>query len=200
MNKNDKKPQKNHETPHAPDLQPQKVPEKRYDLHILQSLRRIIRATDIHSRKLASQYKVTGPQLVCLATLAEEEPLTVTSLSKKVFLSKSTVVGIIDRLEQKGMVQRKRDAHDRRHVYITSTAEGKALLEKAPRPLESSVSDSLENLSDLEQLTIAYSLERIVEILEAKDIQAPPYLDTTTTITHTEAGTTLPEIKKEQLQ
>ena len=52
------------------------VPAGEKELTILQSLRRIIRAVDIHSRKLVAQYGITGPQLVCLVTLCDEGAMT----------------------------------------------------------------------------------------------------------------------------
>jgi DNA-binding MarR family transcriptional regulator len=90
------------------------VPKASYDLRILQALRRIIRAVDIHSHKLSTQHKITGPQLACLMAIKEEVPLTSGNLAKKVYLSPSTVVGIVDRLEEKKLVKRNRSSKDRR--------------------------------------------------------------------------------------
>ncbi len=102
------------------DQEPQ-VPIQRYELRILQALRRIIRAVDIHSHKLTTRHKITGPQLGCLMAIKESGPVTSAKLAQKVFLSPSTIVGIIDRLEEKKLVQRSRDSKDRRliHIYIT---------------------------------------------------------------------------------
>ncbi len=60
------------------------VPKGSYDLRILQALRRIIRAVDIHSHKLSTQHKITGPQLACLMIIEEGGPLTSSNLAKKV--------------------------------------------------------------------------------------------------------------------
>ena len=74
--------------------------EKRYDLAILQSLRKIMRSTYIHSRKLKNSFDVTSTQLVTLLEIAKHETITIAELSKKVHLS-LYFVGIIDRLEKK---------------------------------------------------------------------------------------------------
>src|SRR5690606_36389384 len=66
------------------------------EIQILQALRRIIRAVDIHSRELAVRYGITGPQLVCLATLCDDGAMTGAELSCRVFVSASTITGIID--------------------------------------------------------------------------------------------------------
>lgn len=152
-------------------------PLNRLDLRILRALRRIIQAVDIHSRKLASQHKITGPQLVTLLCVTEQGPLTTSEIGKHVHLSNSTVVGILDRLEAKSLVSRQRSTRDRRIVHVTATEEAHALVDSAPSPLQDVFADALQDLPELEQTAIALSLERIVELMEAKDIDAAPILD-----------------------
>ncbi|MBK5226469.1 MAG: MarR family transcriptional regulator, partial [Thermoleophilia bacterium] len=100
--------------PTQPDESPENLgnqtppidPEGRLDLRILDSLRRIIRAMEIHSRMLLSTHQVTVHQLVCLLRIKENGPLTETALARMVQLSSSTVVGILTRLEEKGLAKR----------------------------------------------------------------------------------------------
>ena len=154
------------------------IPMTRHDLRILQSLRRIIRAVEIHSRKLTAHYQITGPQLVCLLTIVENKKMTVKELADNVYLSPSTVVGILDRLEKKGLIHRERDREDRRLVNIMPTEEGVGLANKSPSPLQDKLAEALEQTPELEQTTIALSLERIVDLMEAKKIDAAPMLQT----------------------
>lgn len=154
------------------------IPMARHDLRILQSLRRIIRAVEIHSRKLTAEYRITGPQLVCLLTIGEKGKVTVRELADNVYLSPSTVVGILDRLEKKGLIHRERDREDRRLVNIMPTEEGLALANNSPSPLQDKLAEALEQTPELEQVTIALSLERIVDLMEAKKIDAAPMLQT----------------------
>lgn len=139
-------------------------------LRVLQSMRKIIRAVDIHSKKLNDEFNITTPQLICLYSLMKKEKITQSELSKQVYMGLSTVNGIIDRLENKGLVQRQRDSKDRRKVFITVTEEGKKLTESAPLLLQDHLLESIRTLPELEQATIALSLERIVELMEAADI------------------------------
>lgn len=153
------------------------LPQIRSDLRVLQSLRRIIRSVEIHSRKLASSYNVTGHQLVCLLTIQEKGPLTATAIAPEIHLSPSTVVGILDRLEEKKLIQRNRDKKDRRLVNVMITDLGRKLLKEAPSPLQEKLAEALLNLPELEQDTIALSLEKIVALMEAGGIEAPPILE-----------------------
>jgi DNA-binding MarR family transcriptional regulator len=150
--------------------------QKRLELRILQALRRIMQAVDIHSRKLSSQYKITTPQLVALLCVVDDGPITPTDIARQVHLSNSTIVGILDRLEQKGLIARERSTTDRRLVNITATEAGRELAESAPSPLQDVFADALRGLPELEQTAIALSLERIVELMEARHLDASPVL------------------------
>lgn len=154
----------------------ERQPARGVELEILQSLRRIIRAVDIHSRKLTSLHGITGPQLVCLATLCEEGPLASTELSRRVYVSASTITGIIDRLEQRGCIERRRDDADRRRVLLHPTDEGRRLAARAPMPLQDRLTERLQNLSASDREAIAASLARVVELMEAEGLEAAAML------------------------
>lgn len=168
--------------PTAEDRTPA-IPITRYDLKILQGLRKIIRAVDIHSRKLVATHDITGPQLICLTIIVEDGPLTLKQVAERAFLSPSTVVGILDRLSSKGLVLRTRDSRDRRLVNVTATAPGHELVKNAPSPLQEGLAQALNDLPEIEQATIALSLQRIVDLMEAESLDASPVLDTGTTLT-----------------
>jgi DNA-binding MarR family transcriptional regulator len=154
------------------------IPEGNYELRILQSLRRIIRAIEIHSQHLSHAYQITGPQLGCLLAIKQNGTMTPTRLARILFLSASTVVGIVDRLEEKGLLARIRSTEDRRQVQICLTAAGDLLAESAPSPLQETLSSSLKNLPPLEQVSITLALDKLVNLMEAGEISAAPILET----------------------
>jgi DNA-binding MarR family transcriptional regulator len=154
------------------------VPDGSYELRVLQSLRRIIRAVEIHSKKLAHNYKITGPQLGCLSAIKENGPLTASKLAQTVYLSPSTIVGIVDRLEEKDLVLRQRGNRDRRQVQICLTDGGEQLLELAPSALQDTLAEALKLLPESEQISISLALEKIVALMEAGKIEASPVLET----------------------
>jgi DNA-binding MarR family transcriptional regulator len=154
------------------------VPEGSYDLRILQSLRRIIRAVEIHSRKLGQSHRITGPQLGCLLAIREAGPVTTTWLAHHVYLSPSTVVGIVDRLEEKDLIVRQRSRSDRRQVQIGITEKGEELAASAPSLLQDTLADALKKLPEPEQVSITLSLEKVVDLMEARQIEASPVLET----------------------
>lgn len=154
------------------------IPEGSYELRILQSLRRIIRAIEIHSQRLSHDYQITGPQLGCLLALKEHGALTTTHLARTLFLSPSTVVGIVDRLEEKGLLARMRSTEDRRQVQVGLTESGAHLAESAPSPLQETLSGNLKDLPALELVSITLALDKLVSLMEAEKISAAPILET----------------------
>lgn len=154
--------------------------QQAYDLRILRALRRITRAVALHSRQLSACSRITGPQLVCLRTIIDKGPLTATAISREVHVSASTVVGILDRLEDKSLITRERGRADRRIVFVTATEAGRKLAEETPSPLQQKLAEALQALPELEQATITLSLEKVVDLIEsdhrpagADDSQSP---------------------------
>lgn len=147
-----------------------------WGFRILMALRRIVRAVDIYSRKLNSEFKITAPQLICLYSLQGSNGLTLSELAEKVSLGVSTTNGVVDRLEEKGLLTRTRSSVDRRKVVLEVTEKGLEVAKSAPALLQDRLAAALRQLPDLEQATIALSLERIVELMEAEHLDSSPNL------------------------
>jgi DNA-binding MarR family transcriptional regulator len=111
-----------------------------------------------------------------LLSIADRHPVTLSELAQSIYLSPSTVVGIVDRLEREGFVQRDRSTADRRVVLITITDKGKDFVAKAPSPIQDQLEERLEILPVDEQLQIAESLEKIAQLMGAERIDAAPLL------------------------
>lgn len=135
------------------------------DARILQAVRQMIRTLDVDSRRLASQHQVTGPQLACLIPVVDEGRLTATDIAKRVKLSPSTVVGIIDRLEAKELVQRTRDQQDRRVVHVEATDRARRLLSGSSSPLRSVISRALDEMPESHKKRLSTLLEELVELM-----------------------------------
>ena len=146
------------------------------DENILRSIRRIIRATDLHSRRLASEHRLTTPQLLCLRLLTQEGPLTPGTVAKEMYLSQATITGILDRLERRGLVERRRDQADRRKVSIHLTQEGTIAVKQAPLPLHERFASRLEALSAADRDEIERVLAKVVDLMEAQEVDAAPLI------------------------
>ncbi len=146
---------------------------------ILVAIRKIIRAIDLRSKRLMSEAGITGPQLLVLQAVSQSyTPPSLGEIAKRVNLSQATVTSIMGRLESKGLVLRAKGSVDRRRVEVTLTDEGTATLERAPSPLQESFIEEFEGLKEWEQHLLLSSLERIADMMGARDIEAAPVLET----------------------
>lgn len=143
---------------------------------ILRSLRRITRAIDLYSRQLAKQFKLTGPQLVCLRQLHQRGALMPSELAKAVSLSQATITGIIDRLYAQGLVTRDRSEEDRRRVDVALTGAGRRVVDALPSPLQERFAKRLAELPVGNQQVIDTILKQIVSMMEADELEAAPVL------------------------
>jgi DNA-binding MarR family transcriptional regulator len=72
-------------------------------------------------------YKITPPQFILLAYLWKMDTVSQTELSEMTQIDRTTIVGIVDRLVEKGLVERQQHPEDRRAYRIILTARGREL-------------------------------------------------------------------------
>lgn len=141
---------------------------------VLVALRRIIRATDLHSRRLLREYGVTGPQLLVLRAVGEQGERSSSALARGISVSLATVADIASRLESRGLVTRQRSFSDKRQVVVSLTEQGQRVLDAAPPPLQESFTRQLAELSEWEQTQMLAVLQRIVAMMEAEELPTGP--------------------------
>ena len=141
---------------------------------IIDNLRRVFQVVNEQSKKAEHTTGLTGPQLWAIKTIAQDAPLMVSELARRMHLHPATVVGILDRLEAHGLVTRIRSTIDRRVVRVQLTAQGRALVRKAPEVAQGLLVTGLELLTTKELKNIAGGLDQLVEILGAQGM--PPRL------------------------
>lgn len=139
---------------------------------ILTALRRVMRAVDLHSRRLVQSHGLTGPQAVVIGAVGASQGLTSGELARRVNLSQATVTDIVKRLESRGLLSRTRDQHDRRRVLITTTAAGKQVHDNAPPLLQESFVARFEALPDWEQNQLLSAVQRIGVLMDAETLDA----------------------------
>lgn len=110
---------------------------------IFLALRYIANISSRYSKLLAKEMNLATCLLLCLRALAKEHGLPIRQISKRIFISPSTVPGIIDRLEARGLVTRRRDSPDRWIISLEISGEGRKLVKSAPVPLQSLLAENL---------------------------------------------------------
>jgi len=143
---------------------------------VLIALRKIIRAIDLHSRKLIKSYGLTIPQIIILKEIKRNNSPTVGEIATSVSLSQATVTNILSRLEQRGYLTRTQHNVDRRRVVVNFTEAGRDILAQAPSLLHDKFVSSFQELKNWEQTLIISSLQRIAELMDVQDVDAAPVL------------------------
>ena len=146
------------------------------DEGVLRALRQIIQAIDLHSRKLIKECGLTGPQLIVLGNLSRSGESPVGELARDINLRHATVTRILDRLEKRELVVRKRSDHDKRKVMADITEKGRKVLETAPSPLHERFLSEFGTLLEWEKSLVLSSLQRIASMMQAEEIEAAPVL------------------------
>ena len=82
---------------------------------------------------------VTPRMLALLHHLASSGPLALGEIVEHMHLSKATVTELVNRVEERGLVERMRDERDRRRVFVWLTQEGQRRTRQHPRVLEESL-------------------------------------------------------------
>jgi len=152
--------------------------EENISEEIVIALRRIVRAIDLHSRRLAEEYGLTGPQVVLLREVVRSGEIHVAELAKHISLSHATVTDILNRLERRGLIVRTRSLTDRRRIQVRHTDEAVALVKRSPPLLQEQFSAQLARLHDWELTQILSVLQRVALMMDAKQIDASPLLST----------------------
>lgn len=143
---------------------------------IVVALRRIVRAIGIHSQRLAEEYGITVPQLLTLQEAARIGKATPSVLGREIHISRSTMTGILGRLEKRGLISRVHDTSDRRRMIVKVTEEGSALLQRSPSLLQEKFHRELSALEKWEHTTLLAALQRIAAMMDVEELPASPIL------------------------
>ncbi|MBN2106663.1 MAG: MarR family transcriptional regulator [Deltaproteobacteria bacterium] len=136
------------------------------------NLRRVLQAIHEYSKKAEYATGLTGPQLWAIKVIAERGAICVSDLAARMYLHAATVIGILDRLEKRGLITRLRTRSDRRFVVIELSKQGKLLVEQSPEVAQGIIVKGLEELPVKTLETISRGLEKMVDLLGATAI--PP--------------------------
>lgn len=136
---------------------------------MFRAIRRFQQATEIHAKRLGRFGGLTPLQLLILQILAVEGEMTATQLAKWVCLSQATLSGVLDRLESRKLLQRRRDDQDRRKFWLHLEDSGHASLKKAPPLLPEYVIERFAALPDWERYSLLSALLRAADLFGAPD-------------------------------
>jgi DNA-binding MarR family transcriptional regulator len=104
---------------------------------------------------------LTPPQFYVLATIGYAGDLPFGEIGVKMMVTVSNLTGIVDRLEDKKLVSRKRDENDRRVVHVVLTDRGAKLCKSTIPLFEKSVGEVFATLDAAEQKKLSALLRKL---------------------------------------
>jgi len=124
--------------------------------------RLILDLASVHRGKViatAAELDLSPPHLFMLRRLQPGEAMPMSELAAFLHCDASNVTGLVDRLEAKGLLERRTPPHDRRVKHVVLTEEGERLRAKVLRKLHAPP-DAMKSLSAGDQLALRDILRR----------------------------------------
>jgi len=114
-------------------------------VHVFLVLWKAARAVEAYAETSVSGLEMCGSDFAVLEALLHKGPLPVNEIGKKVLLTSGSITVAVDRLETKGLVERRAHGTDRRARMVHLTKEGRKVITRA----------YAEHATDMEQLASA---------------------------------------------
>ena len=110
---------------------------------------------------IASEFDLSPPQVMALRQLDPDEPKPMSELALALRCDNSNVTGIVDRLEDRGLVERHPAEHDRRVKMLVVTERGAELRARLSERMDTAP-PALAGLSEADQLALRDIMRRAV--------------------------------------
>src|SRR5436190_18081463 len=100
-------------------------------VHVWLVLWKAARAVEAYAQISVSQLEICGSDFAVLEALLHKGPLPVNEIGRKILLTSGSITTAVDRLEDKGLVERRAHGTDRRARIVHLTRDGRKLITRA---------------------------------------------------------------------
>ncbi len=130
-------------------------------------LRILCSALFCRGREALKAYKITPPQFDVMVLAYSLGQVSQVELPKRLFLAKSTVSALLDRLEKGGYIRREQSPEDRRTFLVSLTMKGRGVVTDVLERRAQLVQEVLEALDPKLRKAFVEALQRIAQAVEA---------------------------------
>lgn len=135
-------------------------------LHFLQLMWAVDHKLQRVSKRMSSRFGLTGPQRFAVRCIGRKPGLTAGELASLLHLDPGTVTGILKRLEEAQMIERRQDAADRRRMRLSLTRAGRAVDRRSAGTVEGAIRKVLAGASTADVSAAARLLRRLAAELD----------------------------------
>ncbi|HAT32623.1 MAG TPA: MarR family transcriptional regulator [Janthinobacterium sp.] len=121
------------------------------------------------SGERARRFGLTHAQFDIVATLGNTPGMSYKELGQKTLITKGTLTGVIDRLEQKGLVERERSADDKRSFFVRLTGAGEQVFTDVFPQVTAAGGKMFAHYSDADFTNLERTLAGLKQIIAAGD-------------------------------
>jgi DNA-binding MarR family transcriptional regulator len=118
---------------------------------------------------------LTHAQFDIIATLGNTPGITYKQLGERTLITKGTLTGVIERLEQKGLVARQRSGDDKRSFFVSLTASGEALFDQVFPTVVAHGKQLFASCSEADFDAIDQALGKLKQLIGDAGAGAPPF-------------------------
>ncbi len=136
-------------------------------LEFMRLLWAVDHALQSRSKRMSSQLGVTGPQRLVVRIVGKRPGISAKEIAEILHLDKSTLTGILQRLEKRGLLSRQSDPADGRRATLVLTSKGRELDKTRAPTVESAVRRALGQVQPRQLTAMRQVLERIAAELES---------------------------------
>jgi MarR family transcriptional regulator, lower aerobic nicotinate degradation pathway regulator len=134
------------------------------DLSLVDALVQLSFAVQLILSRVGAEHDLSIIQARLLGVLRDREP-TMAALARHLVLDKSSISGLVDRAERRGLVRRTADPADGRSVRVAITEKGSQLIEISGGEIERQIAVLVRDLSGPERQRLATLAGKIVQRL-----------------------------------
>ena len=148
----------------------------------MNAIRRITRALRVSSRAAEKALGVSGAQLFVLQKLAcgaerDDAAPSIAQLAELTATDPSSVSVVVSRLVARGLAARRSSRADARRAEVLITPAGRALLDRAPSPVQNRMIDALSRLPPGRRRELVSGLEAIVAAMGMENEEASMFFE-----------------------
>jgi len=130
-------------------------------VHLWLVLSKAARSVEAHAVRSIEALEMCTSDFAVLEVLLHKGPLPVNTIGKKVLLTSGSITTAVDRLEKRGLVERKNSPEDRRARIVHLTREGRTLIKKAFAKHESDMARAASVIGPGERANLLHLLKKL---------------------------------------
>jgi DNA-binding MarR family transcriptional regulator len=139
------------------------------EIQLTDLLRQINKEISRRLTPIFRQKKLSIAEISILMRINRKPACRATELATMIGIPTSTVTGMLDRLEKRGLLERRQDPRDRRSVLIAATSETREFVATLMTPMENMLHKAFRAMPDTRTRRLVQDLQFILRILEQEN-------------------------------